>query len=177
MLNDLFLLKNIKEGDIKAFEQLFRCYYSPLRFYATSITQRSDIAEEIIQDLFYVLWRDRQSIQILSSIKNYLYGAVRNRSLQYCEHRNIQNRHRESVLCEKLEIQSTDPLQKLEYAELEQRINKTLQTMPERRLKIFRMHRFEGLKYAEIAKAFSISVKTVEAEITKALKTLRKVIE
>ena len=65
----------------------------------------------------------------------------------------------------------------LEYKELEALINRTLNKLPERRLRIFRMQRFEGKKYAEIASALSLSVKTVEAEMTKALQTLRKEIE
>jgi len=55
MLNDLFVLKRIKEGDIKAFENIFKQYYSPLCLYAASLTGRMDAAEEIVQELFYVI--------------------------------------------------------------------------------------------------------------------------
>ena len=72
---DLFVLKKIKEGDIKAFESIFRLYYTPLCLYATSITGELEVAEEIVQDLFYVFWKERESLPILRSIKNYLYGA------------------------------------------------------------------------------------------------------
>ena len=64
-----------------------------------------------------------------------------------------------------------------EYKELEALVNRTLEKLPERRLRIFRMHRFEGKKYAEIASNLSLSVKTVEAEMTKALRTLRDELE
>lgn len=177
MLNDLLIFKKIKEGDIVAFEHIFRSYYSPLYLYAVSITGRSDVSEEIIQDLFYLLWRDRESLQIFTSVKAYLYGAVRNRSLQYREHSEVQSRHRDHVLSGKIEISGSDPQEQLEYKEFEQLINDTLYKMPQRRLKIFQMHRFQGVKYTEIADFFSISVKTVEAEMTRAYKTLRKVIE
>ena len=70
-----------------------------------------------------------------------------------------------------------DPQESMEYSELESVINKTMERMPERRQQIFRMHRFENKKYMEIADILSLSVKTVEAEISKALKTLRKEIE
>lgn len=177
MLNDFFIVKKIKEGDIKVFEVVFRRYYSPLCLYAAGIIGRTDIAEEIIQDLFYVLWRDRESLQIFTSLNGYLYGAVRNRSLQYCEHRQVRDRHKDKTISEKLEISDSTPEEQLEYKELEELINKTLGKMPERRLRIFRMQRFEGKKYAEIAKILSISIKTVEAEMTKALQLLRKEIE
>lgn len=177
MLNELFVLKKIKEGDIKAFERVFRLYYSPLCLYAVSITGRMDAAEEIVQELFYVFWKERETLQILYSLKSYLYGATRNKALQYCEHLEVRERHREAVLSREQEEKPSDPQDMLEYKELETLINRTLKKLPERRLRIFRMHRFEGKKYAEIASALSLSIKTVEAEMTKALQTLRKEIE
>lgn len=177
MLNDLFVLKKIKEGDIKAFEEVFRQYYAPLCLYGLSITRRKDVSEEIVQELFYTWWKDRQDIQILRSIKNYLYGAVRNQSLQYLEHLNVQERHRQSVLSEETDPQDATPLQQLEYKELEDVINRTLNQLPDRRRKIFRMHRVEGKKYKEIAETFSVSVKTIEAEMTKVYQQLRQEIE
>ena len=171
---DLFVLKKIKEGDIKAFESIFRLYYTPLCLYATSITGELEVAEEIVQDLFYVFWKERESLPILRSIKNYLYGATRNRSLQYLEHQEVRYRYRNTVLAgENPESESYTPLDQLEYIELQSLVNRALGKLPERRLRIFRMHRFEGMKYAEIASSLSLSIKTVEAEMTKALQTLR----
>ena len=167
---DLFVLKKIKEGDIKAFESIFRLYYTPLCLYATSITGELEVAEEIVQDLFYVFWKERESLPILRSIKNYLYGATRNRSLQYLEHQEV-------LAGENPESESYTPQDQLEYKELQSLVNRALGKLPERRLRIFRMHRFEGMKYAEIASSLSLSIKTVEAEMTKALQTLRKEIE
>jgi RNA polymerase sigma-70 factor (ECF subfamily) len=164
MLNDLFVLTKIKEGDVKAFEGIFRLYYSPLCLYAAGITGSMDVAEEIVQELFYVFWKEKEKLQVFRSLKSYLYGAVR-------------NRYRENVLSGNQESKPADPQDQLEYKELEALINRTLNKLPERRLRIFRMQRFEGKKYAEIASALSLSVKTVEAEMTKALQTLRKEIE
>ncbi len=177
MLNDLFQLKKVKEGDIGAFEGLFRKYYSPLLFYATGITGSSQIAEDIIQDLFYVLWRDREKLQILSSFKSYLYSAIRNRSLRYCEKIKTDEKYR-SNLTYTIQGESTpDSQESLEYLELEEIVKRVMSDMPDRRVQIFRMHRFRNLKYKEIADELSISVKTVEAEMTKVLKTLKKEIE
>lgn len=176
MLNDLFVLKKIKEGDIKAFETIFKLYYSPLCLYATSLTGHMDTAEEIVQELFYVFWKERESIQVYRSLKNYLYGAVRNRSFQYLEHQNVRSKYREFVLSEELPG-TFSPQEQMEYKELLAIIKKILRQLPERRQRIFHLHRFEGMKYAEIANELSISVKTVEAEMTKALHALRKEIE
>ena len=158
MLNELLILTKIKAGDIKAFEELFRCYYSPLCWYAASIT-------------------GREQLQIFQSVKNYLYRATRNQSIQYCEHEEVKERYRESVLTASSSEQVTDPHQQMEYEELQKLINNTLEKLPERRMQIFKMHRTEGKKYAEIAVQLSLSVKTVEAEMTKTLRTLRKEIE
>ncbi|WP_321332575.1 RNA polymerase sigma-70 factor [uncultured Bacteroides sp.] len=178
MLDDLLLLKKIKEGDIKTFEYVFRLYYSPLCLYAFGIIGSKDAAEEIVQELFYTLWKERCHLQILRSIKAYLYGAVRNQSLQYCEHHTVQERYRLHVLSAEAEVAPTDtPLDQLEYKELEEVINRVLRKLPDRRLRIFKMHRLQGLKYKEIAEILSLSVKTVEAEMTKTYQVLRKEIE
>ena len=62
MLNDLFVLTKIKEGDVKAFEGIFRLYYSPLCLYAAGITGNRDVAEEIVQELFYVFWKEKEKL-------------------------------------------------------------------------------------------------------------------
>lgn len=177
MLNDIFVLTKIKEGNVKAFEKIFRQFYLPLCLYATSITGEREVAEEIVEELFYVFWKDRENLEIFYSIKSYLYGAVRNESLQYCEHREVKNRYRNAVLASQTEESTSDPQQQIEYEELQNLIDRTLGKLPERRLHIFRLHRTEGKKYAEIASLLSLSVKTVEAEMTKALRLLRKEIE
>ena len=171
MLDELLILKKIKEGDIKAFEELFRRYYFPLCCNAAGITG------QIVEELFYVLWKERERLQIFQSVKSYLYRATRNQSLQYCEHEEVRNRYREAVLNTSNPEQSTDPHQQMEYEELQKFINSTLEKLPVRRRQIFEMHRLEGRKYVEIATQLSLSVKTVEAEMTKALRTLREEVE
>jgi len=176
MLNDLLLFKKIKDGDIKAFETIFRRYHLPLCIYASSITGRADIAPDVVQDIFYIIWKERATIRIRSSVGNYLYGAVKNRSLQYLERMRVHERYVEYV-SNKPEPAAPSPQEQLEYKELETAVDTTLARLPERRLLIFRMHRMQGLKYAEIAEKLSISVKTVEAEMTKAYRHIRQEIK
>lgn len=177
MLNDLFLLTRIKEGDIKAFEEVFRRYYTPLCWHAAGITGDMASAEEIVEELFYLFWKDRGRLQIFQSLKSYLYKAVRNEALQHCEHKAVKERYREYVLAGNAPGEVSDPQRQLEYEELQGIIRHTLDRLPGRRLRIFQMHRMEGKKYAEIASSLSLSVKTVEAEMTKALRTLRNEID
>jgi RNA polymerase sigma-70 factor (ECF subfamily) len=173
---DISTLHKIKEGDVQAFESLFKQYYAPLCLYAAGITGRIDIAEEIVQELFYVFWKERERLRVLQSVKAYLYGSVRNRSLQYCEHLGVENRYREMASVSG-NISPRTPHELMEYKELQYLINRTLRKLPGRRRKIFRMHRVDGKKYAEIAEELSLSVKTIEAEMTQALQALRKDIE
>jgi RNA polymerase sigma-70 factor (ECF subfamily) len=175
-MQDFLALKKIREGDVKAFESVFKLYYIPLCLYSAGLTGHITSAEEIVQELFYVLWKERGNIQVFHSLKSYLYGAVRNRSLQYLEHLEVRDRYRKAVIAGE-PASSASPQEQLEYRELRELIDRTIRRLPERRRRIFRMHRFEGMKYAEIASALSLSVKTVEAEMTRALRTLRKEVE
>jgi RNA polymerase sigma-70 factor (ECF subfamily) len=176
MVQELFIIKRIKEGDIATFETLFKSVYTPLLLYSAGITGRRDVSEEIIQDLFYYIWKERESLQIMHSLKGYLYRSVRNRSLQYLEHEKVDERFKGRNEVWGYDSRP-DGQEMLELRELEEILKKSMTKMPRRRVEIFRMHRFENKKYTEIAEALSLSVKTIEAEITKALKTIRKEIE
>ena len=92
MLDELMILARIKEGDIKAFEGIFRRYYSPLCWYAAGITGDTASAEEIVEELFYVLWKNRERLQVFQSVKSYLYRSVRNEAVQFCEHQEVKER-------------------------------------------------------------------------------------
>ena len=176
MLNDFAVLKKIKEGDVATFETIFRQYYTSLCMYAFGITGCKDMAEEAVQEVFYHIWKGREHITILSSVKNYLYGSVKNQALSYLEHLKVQETYREHILNNYTETERS-PQELLEYQELENVITTILDKLPERRRKIFTMHRMEGKKYKEIAVYYAISVKTVEAEMTKAYLALRQGIE
>ncbi len=173
MLKDVLIFQKIKNGDIRAFESLFRQYYEPLCHYSCKWLNNMDAAEETVQELFYKLWKDREQIHIQLSIKSYLYGAVRNNSLLQLEHLRIRNhyqQHAEKQVQEAL----PNPQENLELKELENYLGSALQDLPERQRNIFCMNRYEGKTYTEIAASLSLSVKTVEAEMSKALKFLKK---
>jgi len=174
MLNDLLLLNQIKNGDVQAFEKLFRSYYKPLCYYADSFLNDMDSAEEIVQNIFYMFWKDRADLQIKLSVKSYLFQAVQNKSFSYLKHLQVMDVYREKVTLEEPEISNFSPADDLEYKELESKFTSLLQRLPERQRRIFCMNRFGGKKYSEIARELSVSVKTVEADISKVLVILRK---
>ena len=172
MVGDRDIIGGIRRGDIGQFELLFRSTYASLVTYARTILKDNDTAEEIVQDLFYVLWRDRKKIRIMTSLNGYLFRSVYNKSMHYLEHRKVVERHA-SEAPGRSGIDDNDPVEILKHKELHEKVAEIIGRLPERCAQIFCMSRFEGLKYAEIAEELSISVKTVEANIGKALKEFR----
>jgi len=173
MISDRERLRRIRKGDVKQYEALFRSSYLYLVNYAQTILKDRDTSEEIVQELFYVLWRDREKIEITSSVKGYLFRSVYNRCMHYLDHRKVVMRHANEFK-EQPYADRDDPSEILKYKELHERIAVIIGRLPERCAKIFCMNRFEGLKYSEIAEQLAISVKTVEANMGKALKEFRK---
>ncbi len=170
---ETFTMKQLSFKDLQSFETLFRQYYQMLCSYAYRFVNDKDSAEEIVQDLFYKLWEKRSEIMINTSVKSYLFSAVHNRCLKFIEHRNVETRYRNYFLMHESEVDN-EPQQNSNIRELQGIIDNTLDSLPERCSRIFRLNRFEGLKYHEIATKLSISIKTVEANMGKALKVLRK---
>jgi RNA polymerase sigma-70 factor, ECF subfamily len=166
-------MKQLTFSDLQSFEMLFRQYYTMLCAYAIRFVHDADTAEEVVQDLFYKLWEKRAELQINTSVKSYLFSAVHNRCLKFIEHRNVEVKYRNYYLLHESEVDS-EPQDAHNVVELQGIIDTTLSSLPERCSRIFRLNRFEGLKYHEIAQKLSISVKTVEANMGKALKLLRK---
>lgn len=167
------IIRRIREGDIVQFESLFRSSYVPLVKYANKLLNDYDDAEEIVQDLFVRIWLDRNKINIESSLNGYLYKSVYNRCLHLIDHNKVVEKHKREAMVKQNELPQ-NPVEIVQYKELNQRIIKILEKLPERCGMIFCMNRFEGLKYSEIAQKLSVSIKTVEASMGKALKLFRK---
>ncbi|MEP2509543.1 MAG: RNA polymerase sigma-70 factor [Reichenbachiella sp.] len=167
---DLKSTKNIidlsSEGD---FEEVFKTYYQQLAAFAFQYVGSYEIAEELVQDVFTNVWIKSDQIEIRTAIKSYLYGAVRNASLNFLKHKKIERRY------EKQEQNKVDSFETnfLELDELQIEINNALNQLPEKCRQIFEMSRFEEKKYKEIADELSLSIKTVENQMGRALKVMR----
>ena len=167
------IIHEISAGSEKAFEHLFRKHYSSLCGYAAKYVWDLDQAEEIVQDLFYNLWNKKNNLSVDLSIEAYLFRAVRNACLNYLKHQKVRQQHADSVKRNPLS-DSTAGEDPLETLELQNKIDEVVDALPPERKKIFQMSRYEGLKYKEIADQLGLSVKTVEAQMGKALKMLRE---
>lgn len=173
MSSDSDIIGRIRQGDKQEFEKLFRSSYVSLVRYAKTLLKDHDTAEEIVQELFFRLWQDRQNLRIESSLNGYLYRSVHNRSLHYIEHQKVVSRHAGEIIAG-AELTSEPVTEAIYYSELQARVARVLERLPVRCRLIFRMSRFEGLKYNEIADKLAVSLKTVEADMGKALREFRK---
>jgi len=173
MIRDTEIIRRIRQGDKRQFESLFRSSYVSLVRYAKTIVKDHDTAEEIVQDLFFRLWQDREKIKIECTLNGYMFRAVHNKSLHWMDHNRVVNKYAEEMMNQQTE-NTENPTDIIHFRELQSKIVRILERLPERCGKIFCMNRFEGLKYAEIAEKLSVSIKTVEANMGKALKEFRK---
>lgn len=165
-------LRKIRKGDLDSFEKLFHRFYPGLCNYAVSLVRKEEIAEEVVQDVFYNVWKNRESLRIQRTWQGYLFRAVYNNSMMYLRKARREFLMDDGVMLEN-ESDTPDPSQLLQLSEVTEVVSRTLEDMPERTREIFLMNRQEGLKYREIAERLSISIKTVEANMGKALKALR----
>ncbi len=169
-LNDKAIVEAIQQGSYSAFERVFKKFYQPLCRFALGYLKDIDASEELVQQVFFNFWEKHEFIIIQTSLKSYLFQAVRNASLNTLKHEQVKaNAHVELSI----ENESSTSYE-VEQNELSDQIELTIAKMPTERQKIFRMSRFEELKYKEIAKELNISIKTVENQMGKALKYLRE---
>ena len=169
---DELLIFQIKTGDKNSFEVVFRKYYQDLCRYSFRFVADSHFAEEIVQDFFFKFWLKRESLDVSSSLRSYLFRAVQNHSLNHIEHQKINKKYADYIGFQTQGNGSPFTDFMIEK-ELEQQIQKAIVALPARRREIFELSRFEGLKYQEIADRLEINIKTVETQMVKALKQLR----
>jgi RNA polymerase sigma-70 factor, ECF subfamily len=152
---------------------IFRTYYQPLCTYAYTFLQDKEEAEEIVQGTFLSVWEKRQTIAIHTAVKPYLYAMVRNACLNVIKHEKIKQKHAAEEIA--LSPISHDSVaHAVATSELELKIHQAMEKLPEQCRLVFKLSRFEELKYAEIAEQLSISIKTVENHMGKALKIMRE---
>ena len=165
------LFERIKKGDEKAFEILFHEYYGILCSFATKIIKDDVAAEEVVQDFFVKLWEKREQLFIETSLKNYLFRSIKNLCLNFIQHNKTKIRYAQMVLSE-VESNFSD-VSNYPEVDLFIKIEESINSLPEKRQEIFRLSRQDGLKYHEIAQKLNISIKTVETQMSLAIKTLR----
>jgi len=151
------------------FEALFREHFPALMAFSRKILGDEDDAREVVQGVFIRLWEKRESLDDFASLKSYLFTSVHNRSLNVVRDRKKFSDAEVPDVAGSLDVE-----QQMEALELEEKMKAVIGDLPEKCRQVFEMSRFEGLKYGEIAERLQISVKTVENQMSKALKILRE---
>lgn len=167
------VLLSLQNGDHKAFEMAFVAYFDKVKYFVERIIRSEDEAEELAQDIFVKLWVNRKGIDIQKSFSGFLFTMAHNASFNYLKHKDVQNNYL-SINGLSEEVDSTEEMM---YAkEIALLIEMTVNRMPAQRKNIFQLSRNEGLSNDEIASRLHISKKTVENQLSLALRELRKVI-
>lgn len=169
---DFELALKVREGDDDAFEIIFKKHIVPLCKFSCRYVKNIHVAESIVHDVFHKILLNRKKWNPSSTIPSYLYTAVRNESLNYLKHIKVENRREQFVdLPEKAIMTPEDEFTNNETIDA---VRKALDELPDRCREIFIMKIYDGFSYAEIAAILNISTNTINVQVSRAYKTLRK---
>lgn len=160
--------------DEKVFEQIFKTHFNSLCLFARKYIRDTDVCKEIVHNVFVNIWEKRSTIDLGKNVKSYLFAAVYSRCMNYIRDQKKFDGNASEHIEVLNKIDDHDIEEKMAETELENRINGAIQTLPEKCREVFQLNRIEGLKYREIAEKLGISIKTVENQVSKALKVLRE---
>ncbi len=166
------LFERALKGDTAAFEKIYRSYVKELCSFAAYYVKSYNAAEDIVQNLFLLLWERKETVRIDGSFKTYLFTSVRNLSLNFLKHQTIE-RTSSGTYSMLFSVPSATPHEIVEHQELDVLITQALEKIPERCRIVFILSRYFNMKYTEIAEILEISVKTVDAHMVHAVKSLR----
>jgi RNA polymerase sigma-70 factor (ECF subfamily) len=165
-------IEKVKKGDRKAFENLFLDFYESLCQFAWRFTHSQHVSEELVQEVFLNVWQSKERLDPQREIKSYLYQSVKNKALNYIKHQELASEYNQKIGW----LNPTPTRQDHEYneeAEFVKAARKSIEELPDRARQVYKLSRKDGLTYREIAQVLDISPKTVESQMSRALKILR----
>ena len=172
-MTDQEILQLLQSDRERGIEALFRQYFGTVSRAVLRIISDRNTAEDLAQEVFLDLWRKRDRLNITSSLPAYLRRAARNRALNYIRDQKLKFDDSDEGHLD-LPSNSVSITQKIAADEMQKRIDWAIEQLPERCRIVFALSRFEEMSYKEIAAELDISVKTVENQISKALRLLRE---
>ena len=172
--SDILLFEKIRKSDQSAFETLFMEYYERLCHYANAMLNNLANAEDEVQQMFTKLWDKRSEIHIETTVKSYLYQAVKNGCLNKLKQQTVHRQHRENYqMQQSINSTSNSTHQTVLTNEVIDLLYEAIESMPHQCKLVFEMSRMEGLKHQEIADKLGLNVKTIENHIGRALKIVK----
>ncbi len=167
-----YIIEGLRSGRESAYRQLFDQYYQKLVVFANKYLEDLESARDIVQEFYLYLYESRHSISIQTSLKSYLYSAVKNRCLNQVKHEQVKEKHRNMSRSE-ANVPDPDLEEIMDAVELEARVYEIVSKLPEKCRQIYIMSRVDGKRNREIADELNLSLRTVETQISKALKSLK----
>ncbi len=163
-------------NDEQAYKELFHHFYPSLYQFALSHVKSGQVAEEVVSDVFIHIWQKRAALVRIQNLKLYLFVSTRNTALNY-----LRRKKRDVLLTDDYRVQLRsvyfDPEQLLITAEMINRIQQAIHQLPPRCQLIFKLIKEDGLKYKEVAELLNLSLKTIENQMTLALRKIGTAIE
>ena len=174
--NEEQILKQVSEGDSQAFRTLYLHYYDRLFQFAMLFLQSEDASEDVVEDVFFILWRDRDILKSIPKFQAYIYQAVRNGCYNVLKSGYIAKRGEMPEMEVSIRI-SESPLDELAYKELYTAVKEAVGSLPDRCRTIFKMSREDEMSHREIAEALNVKICTVERQILLAKAKLKQALE
>lgn len=169
--SDKILVSAIKNGDHFAFDKIFQKYGSTLYLFVVSIIKDEAESEEIVQDIFLKIWKNRKELQPDSSFKSYLYTIALNASKKFYRKKLLEDKYKQDIALE-LSTHKSEDINVIEYQNLLDYVDTIINKLPASRREIFILSKKEGLKNSEIAQKLNISEQTVKNQLVTAQKFL-----
>jgi len=171
--SDEKILAEIKSGNSLAFDAIYRKYAKRLYGFAFGMLKSYEEAENLVQEVFICLWTNRQKIEKGSSLKYYLFTIAYHASISFIRSKARDNQFKERLKV--LQDKFQEPVDReIEFKELDTRLARIINELPEKQKEVFLLHRRDGLTYCEISEKLNISINTVETHMTRALKSIKQ---
>ena len=166
------LIRRISEDDEVALRELFDIYYQKLFHLALYFLKTKELAEEATADVFFIIWKRRQTLTEIDDIEKYLYTSTKNQALHYLRRASIIENEPLDLYTINVLPDGNNPEEQLLTQEYQVLIQKAIHSLPAKCREVFRLVLSDKLKHREIAQLLNISEKTVEAHITSAYKRI-----
>jgi RNA polymerase sigma-70 factor (ECF subfamily) len=178
-MDDKKLLAELRNNNITAFEQFFRENQPNMVIYASNLLDDWEMARDIVQEVFVSFWENKSTLEIRSSLKSYLYSAIKHQCINVFKHKMVEENYNDKIILEFRQLQFShyqyeEPHLRLHEKELGRKIEQVISGLPDQCRVTFELSRYRGMKSREIAHKLDISVRTVETQIYRALQTLKK---
>ena len=173
-MNNLNLIHGLKTGDSSAYSLLVETYHNMLCVYAFELTNDRDLAKDIVQNVFVNIWRMRLKLKDDFAVKSYLYRSVYNEFLNQERNRKFTLQFDKKYIDALSQIVEEDNEKSLERLML--LVKREIENLPPKCKRIFLLSKQEGLSNIEVAEYLNVSIKSVEAHMTKAFTKLRNAV-